>query len=331
MVNEMPVTIRGDKTTQLKGVAATIQSMPLTIGPSLMPLLCNQIPIDRSFADIVFVNAVPKAMPWRTERVGGAILTIKQQITAQTYSVAISVNADDYDDDQVDAYKSIIQNAMQSLLLAPDELITTQIILNGTSINGYDGVAFYGSTHAWPNGEFKTNQSNLVTKSGDDAASIETDFFTARNNMMKWLDDKGRVKNPARDFDGEGTLVVHHPVAISQAVQAVFGITKGGDAFDLQPNTDQTKFARKSQLAGSAIMVPDAYFDANGVTDGMYIHSVKGTGDAKPFAFLDRTPPFVEIFTKGSEYTAINNEVLILGKRRFGLGVLRPERTMKVA
>ena len=321
----MPVTVRGDSNVQLRGIAATLRSMPTQVTPRLVPLVCMPINSSRAFEDLVHVSAVPKVRKWTDERAGGSIATLKQTITNDTYEVSMSINGDDYDDDQIGAYSPVLQELMQSLLLAPDELVTTNLIVGGNSNAGYDGVNFYSTTHKWPGGEFQTNQSNNQTATGQDAASLENDFWTAKNAMVGWKDDRGRLRMPPIDFQGSEAFVVHHSIALSQSMQRVFGLTRGGDAFELQPLTDQTKFPRKSSLAGAAIVVPDGYLTGN----TWYVHSVRGL--YRPFAFLDRLPPYVTIFGPGSEHYEKYNEVLFLGKRRFGLGYLKPERSQRIA
>jgi hypothetical protein len=296
-----------------------------------MPLICAQIPSTRAYEQIVFVSAVPKVRKWVTERAGGVVATLTEQINNDTYEVSMAISGDDYDDDQVGAYAPIMQEMMVSLLLAPDELVATNLIANGPSTLGYDGVNFYATTHKWPNGNYTTSQSNYPAKSGSDPASIETDFFTARNNIAAWKDDQGRLRIPPGDLSDAEGIVVHHPVALEQAMMRVFDKTPGGDAFDLQPvnANDQTKFPRKSQLAGRVVRISDPYLDANSTTT-WYVHSIRGVGYNKPFAFLDREGPSVQIFARGSEHYAKYNEVLILGRRRFGLGFLKPERSQAI-
>lgn len=329
MAKGLSVVVRGDPNIQLRGTAATLRSVVEKAQPRVMPLICAQIPSTRAFEQIVFVSAVPKIRKWVTERAGGVVATLTEQINNDTYEVSMAISGDDYDDDQVGAYAPIMQEMMVSLMLAPDELVTTNLIANAASTLGYDGVNFYATTHKWPNGNFQTNQSNKPGASGQDPASIENDYFTASNAIASWKDDQGRLRIPPGDLEGSEALVVHHPRALEQAMMRVFDKTPGGEAFDLQPLADQTKFPRKSQVAGKVIRISDPYMDQNSTTKWC-LHSIRGVGYNKPFAYLDREGPSVQIFARGSEHYAKYNEVLILGRRRFGLGYLKPERSQGV-
>lgn len=328
----LPVAIRGDANVQLEGIAATLRSMPERVQPSIVPLLCAQIPTKRAYEELVHVSAVPKARKWIEERAGGVIATLKQTIANDTYEVSVEINGDDWDDDRIGAYGPLVQEMMQSLLLAPDELVTTNLIVNGTSGLSYDGVAFYAATHKWPNGEFSTAQLNLQSQTGTAADQIENDFYVALAAMSNWKDDRGRLRIPPADLFGDGALAVHFPAGnatLAQAMNRVFGITKGGDAFDLVV-TSGSGATKKSALSGRAQLIPDGYLSSS--SNAWYLHSIKGSlPSSKPFAFLDREPAHVTILSKGTEHYEKNNSVMILGKRRFGMGYLKPERSQKVA
>lgn len=325
----LPVVVKGDANVQLEGIAGVLRSMPQRVQPNISRLLCAQLPSTRGYEELLHVNAVPKARKWIEKRAGGVVATIKQTITVDTYEVSLEIGADDYSDDRAAAYQPLAEEMMMRLLLAPDELVTTVLIAGGTGLTCFDGSAFYATGHKWPGGEYQTNQSNLQTGTGTSADQIEADFYTAKAAMLNWKDDRGVPRIAPEDFMGEGALIVHFSptAAMLQNMNRVFGFTKGGDAFDIVV-TGGGGVARKSALAGQAIMVPDPHL--TDATD-WYLHSTKSPISAqRPFAFIDREAPRVTILGKGTEHYEKENTVLILGKRRFGLGVLRPERSQKV-
>ena len=330
----LPVKIRGDANTQVRGIAALLQNMPNRVQPMVMPLICAQINSTRGFEQFIHVSAVPKARKWdKQERAGGVVGTLSQVITNDTYEVSLAIDGDDWKDDQIGAYQSLAAQVAKSLILCPDELVTTNLIANGASIVAYDGQNFYSTGHKWPNGEYTTSQSNLQTQSGTTGDKIENDFYMAKAAMATWRDDRGRLRIAPQEIEGENCLVVHYPAGdknISQNMNRVFGISKNGDPYDVTvlDNTATQSYAtnRKSALAGKAILIPDGYLTG----DDWYLHCIGGESPERPFVFLDREPPFVVIYGPGSEHYDKYNEVLILGKRRFGLGVLRPERSQAI-
>jgi phage major head subunit gpT-like protein len=302
-----------------------------------MPKVCRQVQSTRGYEQFVHVNAVPKARKWTDARVGGKIVTIQQTIKNDTYEVSIGISADDYDDDQVNAYSPIVQEMMVSLLLAPDELITTNLILQGEdATNGvcYDGLTFYNVAHVWPNAEYATAQLNKQTGTGYAyAQEIEADFFTALAAIEGWKDDRGRARIPPQALQDANNLLVHYPTAFRQVFKSVFGTTPGGEAYDVPavaagtPTTTTLTAPTKSKAADMAQLYADPYLTGH----SWYIHVVGGlTDNLRPFVFQNREAPHVSVFARGSEHYEKFNEVLFLGKRRFGLGFSRPECSQKV-
>lgn len=325
----LPVSVRGDANVQLEGIASVLRSMPQRVQPVLSRLICAQLPSSRGYEELLHVNAVPKAKKWIEKRSGGVVATIKQTIGVDTYEVSLEINADDYADDRVAAYQPLAEEMLMRLLLAPDELVSTILVAGGTALPCFDGSNFYATGHKWPGGEYQTNQSNLLSGSGANADNIETDFYSGKAAILNWKDDRGVPRVAPEDVMGDSALIVHFPAtaAMMQNMNRVFGLTKGGDAFDIVV-TGGGGVARKSALAGQAVLVADPHLTD---TSDWYIHSTKSPVAAqRPFAFIDREAPHVTILGKGTEHYEKENTVLILGKRRFGLGVLRPERSIKI-
>ena len=327
MASPLPVRVKGDSNINLVAMAASIRSLPAIVVPRLVSRLAFTYPSVRQEEYFVHVNAVPKARKWTEERAGGVIATIKQTVVNDTYEVSMAISGDDWADDQIGLYTPLAQEMMARLLLAPDELITTNLISVGTTITGYDGVAFYGTTHVWPNGEYTTAQINYNSGSGTDAEDIQADFYTALAAMQGWKDDRGVPKQFQPAFESAENIVIHHSLALMQPMQQVFDLSKGGQPFNIQSPVATTGIPSQSRAAGLATRVPDANLSGN----SWYIHFTGGVMPVqRPFVFLDREAPNVTILSKGSEHYDKYNEVLILGKRRFGLGVLRPESSQQV-
>ena len=325
MASPLDVRIRGDANINLVVMAAMIRNLPNIVSPRLVPKICFNYPSVRAEEYFVHVNAVPKARKWTEERAGGMIASIKQTVTNDTYEVSLGISGDDWQDDQIGLYTPLAQEVMTSLILAADELVVDNLITKAYSpgIACFDGANFYATTHAWPNGEYTTSQVNYNGGTGvSDAGTIETDFYTALAAMQSWKDDRGRPKMYQQAFMDPNNLIVHHSIAVQGMMQAVFDTDKSGAPFNMPVGTTNTTTFRQSRACGMAVRVPDPHLTGN----TWYLHFTGGPMLAqKPFVFLDREAPSVVIFSKGSEHYEKYNEVLILGKRRFGLGVLRPE------
>ena len=324
MASPLPVRVKGDSNIHLTALAATIRSLPNVVIPRLATRIAYTYPSVRGEEYFVHVNAVPKARKWTEERAGGAIATIKQTVTNDTYEVSMGISGDDWSDDQIGLYTPLAQEMMARLLMAPDELITTDLIANGRTNTGFDGQYFYDTVHVWPNGEYTTSQVNYQSGTGTTAETIHTDFYTALVALQGWKDDRGAPRMYQQAFQDPNNLVIHHSLALTAAMQAVFDLDKSGAPFTL---LNETYGTLQSRAAGLAVRVPDANLSGN----SWYIHFTGGPMVAqRPFVFLDREAPNVTILSKGSEHYDKYNEVLILGKRRFGLGYLRPECSQQV-
>lgn len=328
---QLPVVIQGDANAQLRGIAALIESTPLVVQPVLMPQICHQITSTRAYEEFVHVNAVPKVGLFKPGNVGGGRTSIKQTITVDTYAVEMEIAGDDYDDDQINIYSAVAAELASSLILAPDELVTTNLVSKGSILTAFDSQNFYATAHKWPNGQYTTSQVNYQTGTGTGADNIENDFYLAFNAMQNWRDDRGRLRIPIGDLEAPGALIVHHAPALNQMMRRVFGETKGGEPFTVTatsaPFSSATApFMRQSALGGRCKTISDGYLTGN----SWYIHNVQNALGHRPFAFLDREGPKVEILAKGSEHFIKNRTVLVKGTRRFGLGVLCPERSQEI-
>lgn len=328
---QLPVVIRGDANAELRGIAALIEQMPVVVQPVIMPLICQQVASTRSYEEFVHVNAVPKVQKRAPGAIGGGRTSIKQTITVDTYEVEMEIDGDSYDDAQMAIYSGIASELAVALILSADELVTTNLVGIGSTLTCFDNQNFYDTDHTWPNGEFTTSQVNYQTGTGVGGDNIENDFYLALNAMQLWKDDRGRLRIPASDLLSTDSLMVHHPVGLNQMMHRVFGATPSGEPFNITstsaPFSSATApFMRTSALSGRALHIADGYLTGN----SWYVHNVKNAGGFKPFAFLDREGPRVEILAKGTEHFTKNRTVLIKGTRRFGLGVLRPERSQQV-
>lgn len=326
----LPVTIIGESNTQLSGVAAVIRSAPQRVSPVLTPRICYMPKSVKGSEDIVFVSAVPKVEKREVAGQGGAIGTLKKTITVDSYEVSLEIPGDDYDDDQIGAYSPLAADLAMALQLAPDELVTNNLVEYGTTGTAYDSVAFYATTHKWPGGKSTTSNDNLGTGTGTDEDDVENDYWSAYQRAAAWLDDRDRLKNPPQLLQNPADIIVHYPVNLAKVMDRVFGKTAGGDAFELYHDTgattDTVSTVKKSTLAGKATLQMDGYLASN----DWYIHFVGGGEADKPFVFLNRQPASVVVLSKGSEHFAKHGTILIKGTMRFGLGYNKPERSQKI-
>ena len=324
MFPSLPFVITGDSNVQLAGIRSVIRSTPERVQPILAPRICYMPPSDRGYEEYVFVSAVPKVAKRMVAGKGGIVGTIKQTINNDSYEVEMEIPGDDWDDDRIGAYAPIAQDLANSLMLAPDELVTTQLVARGESLTAFDGIAFYHTAHKWPGGENTTSQLNKQTGTGTDPDDIENDYWLGYNATAGWVDDRGRLKVPGAFLVDPASIIVQHSLALNQAVRRVFGTLRNGDAFDLV--VDKGDVTRKSALAGEAVDFRDGYLTGN----SWYIHFVGGGPTDRPFVLQVREQPQIDVLSRGSEWFKVHKTILIKGSMRFGLGVFKPERSQKI-
>ena len=207
----------------------------------------------------------------------------------------------------------------------PDYL-ASQMVINGSSNNAYEAVAFYGTTHKFAKAGSNTID-NTVSKTGATVPHLLADIASALTKLKTFKDNAGRLLNPMAMY-GSGQLLVHCPVALEQAFrQAIFGTmvpitvpvtTSGTAAAPVANNT----------LQGVASIFGDGYLDANSATT-WYLHYVGMP--QKPFVFLENYGLQVQVLGFGSEHEIKTNKVMIAMKQRFVLGYYRFDRSIKVA
>lgn len=319
-MNFLPVVIKGESNTQLTAIAALVRSMPQRVQPSLLPLLCTVITSKRASEKMVYSSAVPKPRKWQSAgKAGSRVGTLKYELTPDKYEVSLEIDGDAYDDDEINLYAPLAQQLAQSLVLFPDELISTVLVAGGEAGACFDGANFYAATHKWPEGENKTAQKNLQTGTGVTADKVQDDFYTALAAMQGWLDDRKRLMIPQEELQGSDALVVQHAPALNSVMDSVFGVDKNGAPYDISSGV-------KSKLSGRAATRSDGYLTGN----SWYLHSIRGVDGQKPLTYIDREAASVTVLGRGTEHFTKNGTILMTGRCRFGMGYGHPSRSQKI-
>lgn len=115
-----------------------------------------------------------------------------QTIVNKTYAKAISAKQDDLDDDQVGGIFQRVSDLTVRGRMFPQVLLIREVIDNN---NSFDGVPFYATNHETGDSGV---QSNLLTGTGLTLANLKTDFDTALQAMLAFIDGSG---NPIHETD----------------------------------------------------------------------------------------------------------------------------------
>ncbi|MBX3131632.1 MAG: Mu-like prophage major head subunit gpT family protein [Polyangiaceae bacterium] len=130
-----------------------------------------------------WMKRLPSLRKWLGPRLIQNLSAHKYELTNEPYELTVGVDRDDIEDDNLGVYNPIIGDMARSARKWPDQLLKT-ILQGGTSGLGFDGVAFFASTHALdPAG----NQSNNFTGT----ALSDVNFGSVRAAMGSYKGEDG--------------------------------------------------------------------------------------------------------------------------------------------
>lgn len=153
-----------------------------------------------------------KMRKWDGPRVIQNLNTHAYQLENEPYELTVGVDRDDIEDDQLGVYNPLFDELGRNAKKWPDQCLKT-VLQAGTTNLGFDGVAFFGSTHPLnPAG----NQANNFTTT----ALSGTNFSTVRAAMMAFTGEDGEPLGVMPD-----TLIVPPQLAdtANTIVTAEFG------------------------------------------------------------------------------------------------------------
>lgn len=124
-----------------------------------------------------------KMRKWLGPRVIQNLNTHAYTLENEPYELTVGVDRDDIEDDQLGVYNPIFDELGRNSRKWPDQVLKTALQAGTTNL-GFDGVAFFATTHPLnPAG----NQSNNFTSS----ALSTTNFATVRAAMMGYTGEDG--------------------------------------------------------------------------------------------------------------------------------------------
>ena len=124
-----------------------------------------------------------KMRKWDGPRVIQNLNTHAYQLENEPYELTVGVDRDDIEDDQLGVYNPLFEELGRNAQKWPDQTLKTALQAGTTNL-GFDGVAFFASTHPLnPAG----NQANTFTSTALSAAN----FATVRAAMMGFTGEDG--------------------------------------------------------------------------------------------------------------------------------------------
>jgi phage major head subunit gpT-like protein len=214
-------------------------------------------------------------------------------VVNQKYESTIEVDRDEISDDQTGQIRLRIREMAERAAQHKDSLLAA-LLINGHSagFHSYDGVPFFGATHASGKSGTQDNDIsvNVTTPTVPTSADIRLALADAIAQMMGLLDDQAEVMNNAPT----GLFMVCPPSMYINALEAVNATIIGSTSNVLQ---------------GAARVLPFSRLSAAEV-----FYLLKTDVQVRPFVFQDREP---------IEFTAIDKpddaEVFLREKYLFGV------------
>jgi hypothetical protein len=265
---------------------------------------------------------------WEGERSSqGKDVNVVPTYDQDTFELTIDIDSDLIRNAKAYDQAATLREAVMSAVIFPDYL-ASQMVMNGTANNGYDGNAFHGATHTFAK-MGSNNISNLVSKTGVTLPNLIADIASALVKIRTSKDNQGRLLNPLAS-QGADQLLIHCPVALEQPfTQLIHGTmvpitipntaTAGGvAAAPVESNT----------LKGIASIFADGYLDGDSATT-WYLHYVGMP--QRPFVFIENYPLEYKLLGIGSEWETNHKAIRFAFKHRFVLGYYRFDRSIRVA
>ena len=152
--------------------------------------IITRVPSNAASEKYGWLGDVPQVAEWIGDKKLAGLKDYDYTIRNKDYYTGFSVDRNEIDDDQVGIIKPRIDLLALTVASWPLELIIS-LITGGTTNLGYDGVAFFGNTHAVGD-DGANNNDNLLTGTGYTAALLAADWATCRKTMASFRWDSGR-------------------------------------------------------------------------------------------------------------------------------------------
>lgn len=158
----------------------------------------TEVPSSHSHETYFFPEMLGDMREWLGDRHIEALENQDFTIKNKTWEKTLAVKREAFEDDQLGLYNQQVQGLAASAAMHPDALMA-DLLTGGFSGLGYDGVAFFASTHPMKDG---STQSNIVS-----GALTETTFDTAVQRLLSMKNWAGKPIDPLA-LGGRLTLMV---------------------------------------------------------------------------------------------------------------------------
>lgn len=230
-------------------------------------------------------------------------------ITNLLWKAGIEVERTAMEDDRLGQFTPRVQQLGVEAARHPGELIFNLFESNG---NAYDSVAFFSNTRTIG---ASANIDNILSGTGaTTVALIQADLASARAQMRKFQDDRGRPMNLT------GNVIVVPP-ELEQIFYQALNANQGNIANPVVPGS---AFGGSFNQASYSVVVNPFLTDAN---DWYLLHV---DGATRPFIYQERLSPSLEgITSPNSESGVIHDKFVYSVRYRGQVGYGEPRHAVK--
>jgi phage major head subunit gpT-like protein len=317
---------RWDANAVLKDLTLIVEDTVTETRPSLIPQICSVKDPEGAYTKIPVADNVAMPKLFETERsTQGKDITIVQNYNQGTWELTIDLDVDLLKDGKAYDQSDIVREATMSFEQFPDYLCS-QLVINGATQNGYDGITFYGAGHTFAKSGTNTF-ANTVAATGQTIVALGNDLASAVKTIKTIRDSKGRLLNQQAKYTS-ADMTIQCSAALEQPFRQLLNL--GILPVAAPVTTSGTAAVSGSNIwMGQANLFVDGYLDAASTPNTWYLHYV--SRPQRPFVYLEDYPTQVAVLGPTSEYCTNTNKCRIALKRRFVLGYYRTDRSVKVA
>jgi len=228
------------------------------------------------------------------------------------YKAGLEVERTALEDDKLGLIMPRVRQLGPEAARHPGELILSLFESNPTA---YDGVAFFSDTHT-ADGDSGTID-NIVSGTGTTVAQFQADLASARAQMGRFKDDRGRPMSLRPN-----TIVI--PPELNQTAFQALNFDLGAGKVDAIPPSGEGGMWQKNGYT----VIENPFLTA---TNDWYVLAIGPGEDDKPFVFQDRVAPSLEgITSPNSESGVLLDKFIYTVRGRYAVGVSNFRRAVKV-
>lgn len=287
-----------------KFVATAEQCRPL------WPRICTEVMSNGEEEDYGFLGAMPTVREWLGDRIFQDLRAARFQITNKEWEDSIRILRTKIEDDKLGFYFPLMAQLANEMMYHPDQLVISNLLINGDSTACVDGQYFFDTDHSW--GDSGTQSNKLTRSSTTDPdnptlAEMRAALSAARVAMCRFKNDRGVLfqRNPIQDMQG---LVAITPPEMGQTMKdALIPVTIG--------------------TTPTSLINPPEVISIGTLTDVRSFYLLYTGAPLRPFIFQKRRP--MQYMMKGLEDREFK-DVKFMADARYNAGFLAWWTAVKV-